>query len=1289
MRSAPVPNIPPIPGMCPSMAVLAGGGDVGTGGNGSGDGTSGGSGEGGGGSGDAASADSRGALDGSPEATCVSDPVDVVTGKVFTFPCIDFVLAGPIELVFERRYSSKLARSDFGLGRGWCHTFGWSLEVRRDKLSITNDQGVVVDFPLLEQGEQHIGSWGWLLRRDASGYQLDIDDGLFRDFEAAAEGSSFYRLARVRDRSKNQIRLTYDRNALVEIVDSAGRSIRVRTAPPNANATTLAHIQSFEVKNAAEQGKWILLSRYDIDDRGDLVAFTDADNFTARFTYDDRHLLVEEIKRTGLVFHYVYDRQGRCTEAWGEHKGGAPDPSLADGLPKLLADGKTKIKGIHHVVLEYGIDSSTTVYDSTQTRTFFGNRHGLIDKRVDGGGVTTCEYDDHGFIRRRTNAIGATVQFERDERGRVLKVVEGDGRVTKFDRNADGLIVRETDPAGRVHVFERDLYGNVVLYTDPAGAPSKFTHDERGLLREIRDASGGRTVHEYDAHGNMVRETKPNGAVWQYAYDWLGRLVGRTDPHGAVTRTVYSDRGDVISEYDALGGIDRYVYDGEGRLVREIAASGRVTDYVWGGVDRLCEKKTADNVAVRLRYNWEGELLKVEKGALAHSFELSPNGRVVGETTLAGEKISYKRDPIGRITHVRCGSETTELVYAPSGELLSRKNPDGSTDEFEYDRTGYLMAARSGRASFRYERDGMGRVVREIQGLDDSEHHVDSAYDSIGRRIERRTSLGHAERIVRDRAGLRVKTELGPDFEIEHLSDASGREIARRFASGASVESEFDLEGRLALRRVLGTGGAQRPHVGDSAPQWAGPGVERGRGERRYGYDLDGELISITDPKRGATRIDYDPVGRLLAMVPPDARPHLTSGRGDAKSHSFAYDASGRMTEVDGQSCRYEGARLVQKGNVSYRWDEQGRLLERREENDGKPAAVTKYEWGGIGLLKRMTLPDGRMLDFTYDALARRLEKRVLERGIDGKPRAVAITRFVWDGGVLVHEVHKDLKAKSNDYERTFCFEEDSYEPALQRVRKTDDVAVGDWYSFVNDPSGAPERMIDSQGTVVAEFERTPFGVAPTQSSKVETPLRLQGQYEDSESGLAYNRFRYYDPDSGTYISPDPLALGGGTNPYGLGDNTLGWVDPLGLVPGAPVILGENMKDRVTPTANSMGGHTFQVRSKYKWNDTDPPDVKAVKEKAWEKNQKRWMRDQIDAGRPIYDIGIDPTRSNRSKYCKIEHDVLKEEGFTRVCRGTTMVNGVSTPLYEWVPPPGFKPGDGKKRRQAARKRKSP
>ena len=65
-------------------------------------------------------------------------------------------------------------------------------------------------------------------------------------------------------------------------------------------------------------------------------------------------------------------------------------------------------------------------------------------------------------------------------------------------------------------------------------------------------------------------------------------------------------------------------------------------------------------------------------------------------------------------------------------------------------------------------------------------------------------------------------------------------------------------------------------------------------------------------------------------------------------------------------------------------------------------------------------------------------------------------------------------------------------------------------------------------------------------------PIRFQGQYHDHETGLHYNRYRYYDPRVGRFVSKDPISYAGGLNLYAYAPNPTGWVDPLGLWKGQP-----------------------------------------------------------------------------------------------------------------------------------------
>jgi RHS repeat-associated protein len=78
------------------------------------------------------------------------------------------------------------------------------------------------------------------------------------------------------------------------------------------------------------------------------------------------------------------------------------------------------------------------------------------------------------------------------------------------------------------------------------------------------------------------------------------------------------------------------------------------------------------------------------------------------------------------------------------------------------------------------------------------------------------------------------------------------------------------------------------------------------------------------------------------------------------------------------------------------------------------------------------------------------------------------------------------------------------------------------------------------------------FGAATLERARMACPWRLPGHYDDGgETGLAYARHRYFSPALGRYISPNPLGLLGGTDPYRYVDDPVTETDPTGLLDAA------------------------------------------------------------------------------------------------------------------------------------------
>jgi RHS repeat-associated core domain len=135
------------------------------------------------------------------------------------------------------------------------------------------------------------------------------------------------------------------------------------------------------------------------------------------------------------------------------------------------------------------------------------------------------------------------------------------------------------------------------------------------------------------------------------------------------------------------------------------------------------------------------------------------------------------------------------------------------------------------------------------------------------------------------------------------------------------------------------------------------------------------------------------------------------------------------------------------------------------------------------------------------------------------------------------------------------------------------------WYQ--SDQLGTPMELTDTDGDISWRAFYKAWGARKEEESEkainqeTRNPLRFQGQYFDDETGLHYNRHRYYDPVTGRFISMDPIGFAGDLNVYTYTPNPIQWSDPLGLArvpppaPGRPTL--ENTAGKFIPGPGS--GH--------------------------------------------------------------------------------------------------------------------
>ena len=285
-------------------------------------------------------------------------------------------------------------------------------------------------------------------------------------------------------------------------------------------------------------------------------------------------------------------------------------------------------------------------------------------------------------------------------------------------------------------------------------------------------------------------------------------------------------------------------------------------------------------------------------------------------------------------------------------------------------------------------------------------------------------------------------------------------------------------------------------------------------------------------------------------------------------------DAVGNLFRSARASDRHygSGGRLLSgsEGSV-YRYDAEGNLIEKVLPNRG---GSWQYGWDGAGQLVSVKRPDGYSVQLSYDALGRRT----------GKHYRGKTTNWLWNGDKrnaarpLHEQAHYTVGREAGSVEEliTWLFEEDSFAPLAK-------LTPAQSYSVVSDHLGTPLELHDGAGRTVWGAQLDSYGQARQGVGKAsDCPFRYQGQYEDSETGLYYNRFRYYSPQEGMYISQDPIGLWGGNHLYTYVSNPNRKVDPFGLEDR--IAVGD--AGHHVPSVRKSRGRPFEVERSNKTRPT-------------------------------------------------------------------------------------------------------
>lgn len=1051
---------------------------------------------------------------------CVGEPIDVATGAMLTTQT-DLTLPGSLPLEFTRTHLSSY-RGGVCFGPTWISTLDECLQIDGEGVVFAAADGMRLVYPVPQPGVPTMPAKGprwpleWDGKPDGAMTVTDPATGVTRTFAAPVPSPSFgvFHLAldSWSDRNGNRIDVERDDDGILfGIRHSGGYYVAVDTQGPRITALRLLDEPPSRYHPSPAPDEGTLVMRYGYDTAGNLTEVVNSSDEALRFTYDAEGRVTRWTDRNGTWFGYVYDERGRVVRTEG-------------------------VDGILSGTLTYDDTTRTTTYTDSQGHTSVHryNAGGLVVEETDPlGHVTRTEWDEYGARPVAvTDPLGHTTRYTYDASGHLTGLTLADGSLAQASYNALGLPTEVVEPGGAIWHHMYDERGNLLRTVDPTGAETRYTNDEAGRPTAITNALGHTRTVAYDGAGLPVSLTDELGHTTTIRRNAFGRVIDVTDPLGHTTRLGWTTEGKPSWREKPDGTRESWTWDAEGNLLSYTDAAGNTTHHTATHFDVPVTRTDPDGTHYAFSYDTEMRLTGVTnpQGRI-WSYTYDEAGRLTAETDFNGRTLTYTHDAAGRLVSRTNGAgETLSFTRDAAGRVVEQRTSTGETTSFEYGADGLLARAVNRDAEVVLARDALGRTLSET--VDD--RVAVYAYDPLGRCIRREAPSGLVSLWTYDAAGrpLELRSEAGT---LAFTHDAAGHETERRLGTDVLLSQTWDAAGRLTLQSVT-TGSADAQNLLQ---------------HRAYAYRSDGYLTEIRELTTGTRRFDLDATGRVTGV------------RAHGWTETYAYDQVGNLVQASAPGHGSAGERefdgtLVRRADRNtYQHDAQGRLVRKTRKLLNGQKRTWTYTWTAEDRLVEVATPDGERWRYAYDPLGRRMCKyRLAEDGTQADR-----IDFSWDDTRLAEQTGPDGKVTTWDYEpgtHRPIAQTDHQRSAVGRdasflARLAEESSPGHAAVFqvvVTDAVGMPTELVTAEGETTWQSRTTLWGTSlagPVESYPADCPLRFPGQYADAETGLHYNYFRYYDPETACYLSQDPLGLKPAPNPSAYVRHPGTWSDPLGL----------------------------------------------------------------------------------------------------------------------------------------------
>ncbi|WP_413172052.1 RHS element core protein [Escherichia coli] len=917
---------------------------------------------------------------------------------------------------------------------------------------------------------------------------------------------------------------------------------------------------------------------YDAEHAGRMVAHHYAGRPESRYRYDDTGRVTEQVNPEGLDYRFEYG-QDRVT--------------ITDSLNRrevLYTEGEG---GLKRVVKKEHADGSITRSEYDEA--------GRLKAQTDAAGRRT-EYRLHMASGKLTSVIlpdGRTVRYGYNSQRQVTSVTYPDGLRSSREYDEKGRLAAETSRSGETTSYSYDdpaselptgiqdatgstkqmawsRYGQLLAFTDCSGYTTRYEYDRYGQQIAVHREEGISTYSSYNPRGQMVSQKDAQGRETRYEYSAAGDLTATVSPDGKRSTIAYDKRGRPVSVTE--GGLTRSMgYDAAGRITVLTNENGSQSTFRYDPVDRLTEQRGFDGRTQRYHYDLTRKLTQSEDEGLVILWYYDESDRITHRTVNGEPAEQWQYDGHGWLTDISHLSEGHRVAvhygYDDKGRLT------GECQTVENPETGELLW----------------------------QHETKHAYNEQG--LANRVtpdSLPPVEWLTYG-SGYLAGMKLGGTPLVEYTRDRLHRETVRSFGSRAGSNAAYELTstytpaGQLQSQHLNSL-------VYDRDYGWNDNGdlvrISGPRQTREYGYSATGRLESVrTLAPDLDIRIPYatDPAGNRLPD--PELHPDSTltawpdNRIAEDAHYVYHYDEYGRLTEKTDR-IPTGVIRTDDERTHHYHYDSQHRLVFHTRIQHGEPLVESRYLYDPLGrrMAKRVWR---RERDLTgWMSLSRKPEETWY--GWDGdrlttvqtdttriqtvyQPGSFApLIRIETDNGEREKAQCRSLAEKiqqegSEDGHgvvfpaelvglldrlegeiRANCVSSESRQWLAQCGLTVERLAAQiepvylperKIHLYHCDHRGLPLALISEDGNTAwsAEYDEWGNQLNEENPHHLHQPYRMPGQQYDKESGLYYNRHRYYDPLQGRYITPDPIGLRGGWNMYQYPLNPIQVIDPMGL----------------------------------------------------------------------------------------------------------------------------------------------